>query len=71
MSMKCFTVTGSGPFPFDMLRYDQCWPYESEDAAKMSGDEIRSIVLQTDWKRVITYKRWSSFTWEAVPGVDR
>lgn len=26
-----FSVTGSGEFPHDMLRYDQCQPFKPED----------------------------------------
>lgn len=28
-----FTVEGSGLFPFDMLRYDQCWPKSQNGSA--------------------------------------
>lgn len=27
-----FTVTGCGDFPLDMLRYDRCSPFSSQDA---------------------------------------
>lgn len=45
---KMFTVEGSFPFPTDMLRYDQCWPYrEGEDsielAEAMSGTTDRIL----------------------------
>jgi hypothetical protein len=73
-----FTVLGSGTFPFDMLRYDGCWPYESEDAAKIEASHrepgqsgLRAIVLQTNNPHAPTYRRWESFTWRAYPGLER
>jgi hypothetical protein len=30
MYLHIATVRGSGYFPVDMLRYDQCWPSDSE-----------------------------------------
>ena len=31
------TVEGSGTFPLDMLRYDQCAPAGPDDVAKIEG----------------------------------
>ena len=31
-----FEVTGRGEFPWDMLRYDSCWPQTSDDVAKIT-----------------------------------
>lgn len=65
-----YYVTGRGLFPFDMLRYDSCWPSDSESAAKMSmslGDittnakEPRSIQISSF--REPTVERWTSFLW--------
>lgn len=66
----CFTVTGAGSFPVDMLRYDCCWPYRGEDAARMEHHvrERRRIVLQTDSPLPPTAPRWESFNWRVVPG---
>lgn len=70
----CFTVEGSGEFPFDMLRYDSCWPYEGQDAGNMANHERhrRRIALQTDGLGP-TAKRWESFNWSVVEsnGVER
>ncbi len=30
-----FTVEGSGMFPYDMLRYDQCWPSSEQDSPRL------------------------------------
>jgi len=63
-----YFVSGTGEFPFDMLRYDSCWPATGEDAAKIAlpfGDanrrKVRSIRLRS--YRPPTVARWSSFTW--------
>lgn len=65
-----YYVTGSGEFPWDMLRYDACWPTDSIEAFKMGigfwghDDEykkLRSIKMRS--YREPTIGRWSSFTW--------
>lgn len=62
-----FTVQGSSPFPFDMLRYDSCWP--------VTGDDVSGIDSSLDWAyrpRMVTLRtvaatitpdRWKSFGW--------
>lgn len=70
-----FTVAGAGDFPFDMLRYDACWPASSADATALSGGAHsesmpqRQIVLACkpgdNWRFVPTHGRWNSFTWTA------
>lgn len=65
-----FVVRGSGQFPYDMLRYDCCFPVESGNA--LAGDwdaPARDVVLEhrgpdPGWRP--TYDRWSSFTWAVV-----
>jgi hypothetical protein len=68
---KVFTVTGRGTFPLDMLRYDSCWPYSSEDVFKMESDarEQRSIRLVTGSDHSPTIGRWNSFMWDAKDGL--
>jgi hypothetical protein len=65
-----FTVEGRGPFPFDMLRYDQCWPVsEGHDSPKLGGDygaELRRVVLKTNANMAPTPARWDSFCWTVV-----
>lgn len=79
---KQFVVVGRGEFPWDMLRYDNCWPYGGEDAAKLtmihqdySDDDLvkefktkdRSIKLSSFHPP--TPGRWSSFGWVcSLPG---
>jgi len=63
-----YYVTGRGRFPYDMLRYDSCWPADGESAASMAVDfgdpdyrEYRSIKLRS--YREPTIARWDSFIW--------
>lgn len=58
-----YCVTGSGDFPFDMLRYDAAWP-ANPDAAWMMADasgRMRSVWLHS--YREPTTARWQSFVW--------
>lgn len=69
-----FTVKGTGPFPIDMLRYDGCWPYSSDDCSAVSnslammyeefspeGRVARKITL-TGYTEP-TKERWKTFMW--------
>lgn len=64
MRLTDFKVTGSGQFPYDMLRYDLCWPTSRADALKLEGTirESRTVTLTT-CQRSITPDRWRSFQW--------
>ncbi len=68
-----FTVRGAGSFPFDMLRYDHCYPATSADAALLEHHEhdLRHVVLWADspdrhWRPETG--RWKSFCWEVING---
>lgn len=68
-----FVVRGAGAFPFDMLRYDHCYPATQEDSAKLDHYErdLRRVVLWADaphkhWLPEID--RWKSFSWEVQNG---
>jgi len=59
-------VTGSGPFPLDMLRYDSCWPARPEDVIALLSKEQRTVLIARwscsktgGWKPA----RWQSFGW--------
>lgn len=60
-----YYVTGRGSFPFDMLRYDACWPASSDDASNMDSHyergNTRSIRMFSN--REPTIARWASFLW--------
>lgn len=68
---RYFTVTGNSAFPYDMLRYDQCWPLRESETPAMSDNAhlgergLRSIVMATDSPHAPTLGRWQSFGWAA------
>lgn len=67
-----FTVRGSGRFPFDMLRYDGCYPETGMDVTSMTSEDRevfgrsqeRNVRLRSD--REPTVDRWTSFGWQVV-----
>ena len=69
--MTQFYVIGYGEFPFDMLRYDRCWPATSQEAAMIAATQARrTVCLQTNEAR-ITVRRWESFGWRvSADGID-
>lgn len=68
-------ITGCGPFPMDMLRYDQCWPATADDAATIA----RSCYQPSDryeWmvrvkkhvpskREAVTLERWTLGRWQS------
>ena len=67
MASYTFAVRGRGVFPFDMLRYDRCWPNSSEDATAMADPScsfpgMRQVVLRSESDGP-TPVRWRSFNW--------
>lgn len=61
-----YWVTGTGDFPYDMLRYDGAWPVSSDDSYKLGwsyadSGHRRSVMLRSNKEPTIA--RWSSFTW--------
>lgn len=65
-----FTVEGFSSFPFDMLRYDSCWPEQGVDAAKLEHHqrEVRQVTLAG--VRAPSAERWHSFGWLIVGSVE-
>ena len=63
---QSFCVKGCGTFPFDMLRYDYCYPASEEDSININGTEERVIKLcrRVDLKAIKPSHRWSSFGWK-------
>jgi hypothetical protein len=69
--MTTFTVSGYGPFPISMLRFDECWPVNDTDANRIeasfnvaSNRETSrrwSIELRTEKREAPTIGRWDSF----------
>lgn len=65
-----FTVAGHGRFPFDMLRYDCCYPASPQDVSKLmilsmpvDGRESHEVTLIAAKPIGPTEGRWSSFGW--------
>ena len=69
-----YFVTGTGPFPIDMLRHDSCWPASGEEAAKiewsftarLGGERARRQSIKLRSYRGPTIGRWNSFTWKVT-----
>jgi hypothetical protein len=73
-----FRVSGTGRFPFDMLRYDSCVPKEGitnlGDPPRDEWMEPREVTLirYTHIKtNGPTVERWLSFGWAVVAGSER
>lgn len=69
-SLYMFTVEGSGEFPFDMLRYDRCWPNASDPDVINLAPHQRGSLFKS--QRMVTLRgqaeptvgRWESFGWK-------
>lgn len=69
------TVEGLYPFPFDMLRYDQCFPHSEADSSKIEecqhakGEKCRidvAKISQENISQAFEKRRWESFCWKVV-----
>lgn len=64
-----FTVLGKGNFPYDMLRFDRCYPADSGSAGQIENrrtQELRHVCLITHDVRknwLPEFERWKSFGW--------
>ncbi len=75
--MTEFEVSGRGPFPIDMLRYDGCHPARPDDVLTMHdtfdhGDtlservvRLRHVGVTKGW--IPDTGRWQSFGWPVNP----
>lgn len=70
-----FTVSGTGRFPIDMLRYDGVVPSSETDSARIersidgTGSDLKTIsVTKPDGYKYWTPNaaRWKSFGWDIV-----
>jgi len=78
MSLYRFTVEGRLQFPLDMLRYDACYPSDSEDVHAIHATmDVKSRIEQSSrgvpFRITLvtrypgpTKERWSSFGWRVV-----
>jgi hypothetical protein len=65
-----FIVEGTGEFPYDMLRYDACYPSASQDVQsafsfRIAPREVRRVKLVSTVKQP-TEDRWLSFGWKVL-----
>jgi hypothetical protein len=58
-----FDVSGRGRFPYDMLRYDRCWPTREFETPKLSGYSAENITIGMAGYSMPTVDRWKSFGW--------
>lgn len=59
-----FDVKGVGTFPTDMLRYDQCWPSDTDSATKINPRHQLQFVPYTVHLTSHSHPtngRWASF----------
>lgn len=70
-----FTVRGTGPFPVDMLRFDECWPVEIHDVAEITrtidAGSAKTAIIRLRGRQTTsitrpTVGRWDSFGWRVV-----
>jgi len=71
-TVTTFTVEGRGAFPFDMLRYDCCWPKTDDDVHALHYNEgrsalgLRTVTLVTEHDNKPTLGRWNSYGWNVT-----
>lgn len=63
---RLFVVEGSGAFPFDMLRYDQCWPRDGAGSTVLPMMHRRRVVLVSDWFEAPSARRWEASAWQVI-----
>jgi hypothetical protein len=64
-----YMVTGTGRFPFDMLRRDSAWPADESQSYLLAGDDgdLRSTrTVRLRGLNFPTVGRWRSFGWSVV-----
>ena len=68
-----FTVKGAGPFPTDMLRYDRCFPADTDSSIAMAETPSLNPEFYKERRFInlvaierVTEGRWNSFGWHIV-----
>ena len=66
-----FTVEGNGEFPWDMLRYDRCWPASEDQIVALAPYHRGELFKNTRQVKMRglnepTPARWESFGWKVV-----
>lgn len=67
-----FEVTGRGPFPFDMLRHDCCWPASGLDVKVMTSRTfeptcVGTVVREMESRRSVTLQL-ADYGWGDLSG---
>ena len=74
-TLYVFTVEGAGEFPFDMLRYDTCWPEHEYETVRLSSprrdDRFARRSVGLIGLREPTTARWQSFGWHVSKSSPR
>lgn len=73
MNRHTIIVRGSGPFPDDMLRYDECHFFSDADWARACESSERAIAITKlskfrSLRQAFTFDRWKSFGWVVENG---
>lgn len=66
MASTPYTVSGSGMFPIDMLRYDAAWPATSADVPLICSGNRGLRVVRIRSAQKPTVGRWASFGWTVI-----
>lgn len=65
-----FTVEGRGEFPFDMLRYSECYPVDGVTVSMLAtagrDTHRRQMKFRTATSMNVHARRWDSFGWKVV-----
>lgn len=71
LKLEYAIAVGAGPFPFDMLRYDHCFPASESYSGEMGRDHYNHerVVIVARYRPQPghwTVDRWKSFGWELI-----
>ena len=77
-----YKVSGKGPFPIDMLRFDRAWPVHSDDANAIEYTMRPGLLTREERRNVPARnihlcsvcrpinRRWESFGWRIVGDIE-
>lgn len=69
MDVWRFVVEGDGPFPFQMLFVESCWPATMVDVSCMTGTGLRRVILESaDLPAKVS---WSQSSWRMLGNPNR
>jgi len=64
--MTLIEVRGRGRFPYDMLRYDNCVPFEGHNEIEKRDDRVIRLRRFSGDGTPATVGRWNSFGWAVM-----